>query len=248
MADDKSQNQSNNQAGQGGDGNGANNSNNNNAQNNGQGNNNQNANNQNNGGDKGNNGNEPMIPKSRLDEEVKARRDLEKWKADREKADQEAEQKRLEEQGKFKELADTEKKKREEIEAKFTRTSKVNALKLEAIKAGTLDADAVVALANLEDIKLSEDGSVDTASVTALIEGMKASKKYLFGEGNDNGNANNNTNIGANGGAPNNGSNTTPTFKRSQLSDPKFYKENRDAILQAQREGRIVDDITPKVS
>ena len=230
MADDKSQNQSNNQANtQGGDGNGANNSN-------------DNAN-QNQGGDKGNDGkgHEPMIPKSRLDEESTKRKELEKWKADREKADQEAEQKRLEEQGKFKELADKEKARADELETKYQKNAKVNALKLEAIKNGTLDADAVVALANLEEIKLSEDGSVDTTSVTAIIENMKANKKYLFGEG-----GNNNTNIGANGGAPNGGSNTTPTFKRSQLSDPKFYKDNRDAILQAQREGKIVDDVTPK--
>lgn len=232
MADDKDLNQGNNQAGtQGGDGNGANNDK-------------ANAN-QNQGGDKGNEGkgNEPMIPKSRLDEEVKARRDLEKWKADREKADQDAEQKRLAEQGKFKELADREKARADELELKYQTTAKVNALKLEAIKNGTLDADAVVALAKLEDIKLSEDGSVDTTSVTAIIENMKANKKYLFGDGNNN---SSNTNIGANGGAPNGGTNTTPTFKRSQLGDPKFYKENRDAILQAQREGKIVDDITPK--
>jgi len=185
---------------------------------------------------------EHMIPKSRLDEETQKRRDLEKWKSERELADQEAEKKRLEEQGKFKELADKEKARADELERKYQQTAKVNALKLEAIKNGTVDADAIVALTKLDDIKLSEDGSVDTASVQAIIENMKASKKYLFGGGD------NNTNIGSNGGAPNGGSNTTPTFKRSQLSDPKFYKDNRDAILQAQREGKIVDDVTPKSS
>jgi len=29
------------------------------------------------------------------------------------------------------------------------------------------------------------------------------------------------------------------TFTRSQIADPKFYRENRDEILSAQREGRI---------
>lgn len=194
------------------------------------------------GGTKGDTGaGEIMIPKSRLDEETTKRRDLEKWKSEREQADQEAEKKRLEEQGKFKELADKEKARADELEVKYQNTAKLNALKLEAIKNGTVDADAIVALTKLEDIKLSEDGSVDTTSVTAIIENLKANKKYLFGEGSKD-----NTNIGASGGAPNGGSNTTPTFKRSQLSDPKFYKENRDAILQAQREGKIVDDVTPK--
>lgn len=32
------------------------------------------------------------------------------------------------------------------------------------------------------------------------------------------------------------------TFKRSQLRDPAFYQANKDAILEAAREGRIVDD------
>lgn len=33
-----------------------------------------------------------------------------------------------------------------------------------------------------------------------------------------------------------------PTFKRSQLRDPAFFNTNRDAILQAQRDGRITND------
>ncbi|MBW3622705.1 MAG: hypothetical protein KY468_04770 [Armatimonadetes bacterium] len=32
-----------------------------------------------------------------------------------------------------------------------------------------------------------------------------------------------------------------PTFKRSQLRDIDFFQKNKDAILQAQREGRIVE-------
>ncbi len=33
------------------------------------------------------------------------------------------------------------------------------------------------------------------------------------------------------------------TFKRSQLRDPTFYAANKDAILKAAAEGRIVDDV-----
>lgn len=36
------------------------------------------------------------------------------------------------------------------------------------------------------------------------------------------------------------------TFKRSQLQDPKFYSENREAIMDAMHSGRIVDDINPR--
>lgn len=198
-----------------------------------------------NGADKGKDGEgkEIMIPKARFDEVNDQLKELKTWKETQEKEKAEAEKKRLEEQGKYKELAEKEKAKREEYEKKYARNAKMNALKLEAIKAGTVDADAVVALANLDEVTLSEDGSVDSTSVTSIIEKMKAGKKYLFGAGNG---GDDKKNIGADGGAPDGGSNTTPTFKRSQLLDPKFYKENRDKILQAQREGKIVDDVNPQ--
>lgn len=185
---------------------------------------------------------EIMIPKARFDEVNDQLKELKTWKEKQEAEKAEAEKKRLEEQGKYKEVAEKEKQKREEAEKRYSRNAKMNALKLEAIKAGTVDADAVVALANLEEVTLTEDGSVDSTSVTAIIEKMKAGKKYLFGTGGEG----EKKNIGADGGAPQDGSNTTPTFKRSQLLDPKFYKDNRDKILQAQREGKILDDVSPQ--
>jgi hypothetical protein len=45
--------------------------------------------------------------------------------------------------------------------------------------------------------------------------------------------------------APNIDGNTpnvaAPTFTLAQISDPTFYRANRDAILAAQRDGRITD-------
>lgn len=35
-----------------------------------------------------------------------------------------------------------------------------------------------------------------------------------------------------------------PVFKRSQLSDAKFFQKNKVAIMKAHREGRIIDDIS----
>jgi hypothetical protein len=34
-----------------------------------------------------------------------------------------------------------------------------------------------------------------------------------------------------------------PSFKRSQLQDERFYRENEKQILEAVREGRIIDDM-----
>lgn len=182
---------------------------------------------------------EHMIPKSRLDEEVAKRKELEKWRADREKADQDAEAKRLADEGKYKEIAEKADARAKEAEAKFQREAKLNALRLEATKAGTVDVDAVVALTKLDDIVVSEDGTIDTKSVSSIIDTMKEQKGYLFGTKQG-------STVGVSGGAPQGGATTTPTFTRSQISNTEFYQKNRADILQAQREGKIVDDISPK--
>jgi hypothetical protein len=134
-----------------------------------------------------------------------------------------------------------EKTEKAELQSKYERSAKASALKLEAVQAGTVDADAVLALTNLDEVKLLEDGSIDPQSVKTVIENLKSSKAYLFGEGGKP-----NVNIGNNGGAPNGGNSQTPYFKRSQLRDSTFYAENKTEIMKAVREGRIIDDITPK--
>lgn len=196
----------------------------------------------NNGDNKGGDGkDETTIPKHRFDE---VNSELQKYKKaeEKRKAEQaEAEKKRLEDEGKIKELLEKEKSEKAELQTKYERSAKANALKVEALKQGTVDADAVVALSNLDDVELSEDGSVNTQTVTAVIEKLKSEKAYLFGEGGSN-----NTTIGNKGGAPNGGSSQTPYFKRSQLRDSKFYEENKTEIMKAVREGRIIDDINPK--
>ena len=44
------------------------------------------------------------------------------------------------------------------------------------------------------------------------------------------------------GGARGQGTASPVTFSRSQLRDPRFYADNKDAILAAAREGRITND------
>ena len=182
-------------------------------------------------------GNEPMIPKSRFDEVNKEMQRLRKAEEERTAKDAEAETQRLTEQGKFKDIAEKEKAKRIEAEAKANRSARVFALKAEAMKKGAVDADTVVAIANLDNIKVSEDGTIDDSSVTAIVDGLVKEKAFLFGKSNSN-----NTNIGEDGGAGEGNNNNKTTYKTSQLRDRDFYTKNRDDILQAQKEGRIVDD------
>jgi len=158
-------------------------------------------------------------------------------KEEREKKEKEEEEKRLAEQGKFKELAESKDKEIEALKGNYTREKKVNALQAEAMKLGAVDLDAVVKLANMDGVKLSEDGSIDQASVTQVVNDLKTGKGYLFAEGG-------NPNIGSEGGAPSGNNNGTPTFKRSQLRDHEFYKAHEKEIEQANREGKIIDDLS----
>lgn len=159
-----------------------------------------------------------------------------KEKEERERKEKEDADARLAEQGKFKELAESKDKEIEALKGNFSREKKVNALQAEAMKLGAVDLDAVVRLANLDNVKLSEDGSLDADSVKTTLENLKAEKSYLFAEGGKN-------NIGSEGGAPA-GNSGTPSFKRSQLRDHEFYKAHEKEIEQANREGKIIDDLS----
>lgn len=151
-----------------------------------------------------------------------------------------AEKKRLEEEGKWKELAD---KREAELKAKdeaIATERKSNALKLAAQAAGAKNTDTISKLVDASKIEVDADGNIKAESVTALLDGLKTTEPYLFGEAVK---AADNAGAG-NGGAGEGGSGGgTPTFYRSQLSDSKFYADNRAEILKAEAAGAIKDDI-----
>ncbi len=151
----------------------------------------------------------------------------------------EAEKKAAEEQGKWKELAEAKEKELADMKTQRVADAKRNAIKDAASKLGAQNADTVSKLIDSEKIEVGEDGAVKAESVTALLEGLKTEQPYLFGASQQQQNAGN-----AGGGAPAGGSGGgTQTFYRSQLQSSKFYSDNRDAILAAERAGAIVDDI-----
>lgn len=179
-----------------------------------------------------------VIPKSSYEVVAEkyrtAKAELEKLKAEQEKAEKE----QLEEQGKFKELAEKSSQELQTLKDNYNLEKKTNALKVKALELGTVDVEAVVKLANLDDLVLTDDGQVEEDSVNKVLEVLKSSKSYLFGEPKK-------VTVGSEGGTPEGGT-EIKEFRRSQLKDPKFYEENKEAILTAQAQGRIIDDITPK--
>lgn len=153
-----------------------------------------------------------------------------------------AEEERLKKQGEFEKLAEAEKQKRESLEKSYSRERKVNALKLAAIQSGTIDPEAVATLANIESITVSEDGTIDASTVKTVVDSLKKEKPYLFGAQGNGAQPPKKPDVGNSGGGAPGGGEGGKTFYRSQLSDSKFYQENRKDILEAAREGRIVDD------
>ena len=146
-----------------------------------------------------------------------------------------AEEEKLKEQQKWQELA--EKREAELTEAR-TQNQKLavdNKLSAALAGAGAVDVDAALKLIDRSTIKVGDDGTV--SGVDEAINGLKESKQYLF------------TKQSVTVGSPSNpaptGPTATKTFKRSDLQDSKFYKENRDDILAAMRAGTIIDDVTP---
>lgn len=204
----------------------------------------------------GGNGAPDFNPESLTQEQINAV--LEKnpliWKSDRiaglrekagkyDKAEsdrQAAEAKALEDQGKFKELSEKQATEITDLKTKLQNSTVNQALTNKLAPLGVVDLDAALALVDRSKITVGDDGAI--TGLDEAIEALKTGKAYLFNtEGGG-------TNGGKPVGTPSNpgnggGTSTTPTFKRSQLSDPKFYQEHRDDILKAQAEGKIEDDL-----
>lgn len=170
------------------------------------------------------------VPYDRFKEVNDQKAALEKWKADREKADAEAEAKKLADQGKHKELADQKAKEAEEAKSSLNSYIKTSELKVAGLQAGCLDPDTLAKVVDLTSIEV-KDGKVDAASIKAIVEKAKTEKPYLFGEAKK-------PDMGGQGGAPQGGGKPV-TYTREQLRDAKFFQEHRDDIMKAMAEGRI---------
>lgn len=143
------------------------------------------------------------------------------------KAEEEA---KLTEQEKLqKRLAELERKEAEYQQILQARTLEYE-VKLQASRLGVVDPEAAYRLLDVKQIEFDDDGK--PTNLEKVLKELVAQKPYLV----------------VSGGTP---SPTNPAqgrvsgqqvFTRSQLRDPKFFAANREAIMQAMREGRILED------
>lgn len=100
---------------------------------------------------------------------------------------EEFQQKTLQEQGNWKDLAEKAQKKNAELAAELKTTKGKFALKTvsdqlstEALKLGCIDTDALIKLADLGALDVDEDFRVDGESLKSLLAEMQKNKPFLF--------------------------------------------------------------------
>lgn len=160
-----------------------------------------------------------------LNERAKKAELLEKEKAD-------AEDKALEGAKEFKQLAEKVKKERDEIQQRFAQSLQDNRILSEASKIGVVDLDTVLKLIDRSSIQTDASGQV--MGVEAAVQQLLAAKPFLKGKAG--------VTIGAAVGPSADAIAGPKKFKKSQLSDPAFYRENEKDIMKAYMAGLIEDD------
>jgi hypothetical protein len=156
------------------------------------------------------------------------------------KQQSDAENARLAEEGKHKELAEKTGKENASLREQL-KTSTVNqAMTNKLVGMGVVDLDAALKLVDRSNVSVDDSGNV--TGVDQALEALKTGKAYLFtgqpGQPQQ-------PKIGGPTN-PNNGGNQ-PTgvqkFKRSQLADREFYNANKAEIIKAVAAGMIEDDL-----
>jgi hypothetical protein len=150
------------------------------------------------------------------------------------KQEQEQE-KQLEEQKRFEELAQKRAEENEQLKSRIKEMQVSQALTSKLVPEGIVDIEAALKLADTGSLEISDDGKVK--GVDEVISSLKENKAYLFNN-KSSGGSGNPTNPANEGG-----SSGPAKFKRSQLSDRKFYEEHREDILTAQKAGLIENDL-----
>lgn len=155
-------------------------------------------------------------------------------------AQAQADEKALEDQKKFEELATKRGEEVTSLKTQLQNTRIDQALTNKLVPGGVVDLEAALKLIDRSKVQIDDNGNV--SGIDEVIESLKTEKAYLFNKSGGSNDPNlgtpSNNNGGEGGGAPS-------KFKRSQLKDPKFYADNREEILKAMRAGLIEDDITP---
>jgi len=170
---------------------------------------------------------ERLYKHKRFDQLRNEAKKAKEYEEEKKKADEE----RLKAQGEFQKLAEQKDQELQQLREQ-TKTERLNSRILtEAMGAGAVDPDAVLALVDKSKITYGEDGQI--SGVKEAVEALLAQKQYLLANKK-----------GASVGSGTNPPNLdTATFTMSQIKDPVFYQANREAIQKASREGRIRNDL-----
>lgn len=147
------------------------------------------------------------------------------------------EEKSLEQQKKYQELAEKRGNENTQLKEQLKNMSIDQALTTKLAGEGVVDLDGALRLADRNKVEVSEDGSVK--GVDDVVKALKEDRSYLFT--NESGTPKKVGSPSAQGGE---GGEAPKKFKRSQLRDPKFYKEHEKEIEEAARNGLIEDDLT----
>ncbi len=163
------------------------------------------------------------IPKYRFDEVSGELQKLKAEKEEREKKDKEAEDKRLAEQGQYKELLT---KREEELKGKDAtiRTLKIqNAVERAASKAGAIDTEAVLKLVDASKIKEDKEGNL--TGVDEAVKELLEAKPFLKGSGNSP------ANVGGGSNPATPAGNKKPiSWVRERWADPKWTREKHEDL------------------
>ena len=153
-----------------------------------------------------------------------------------EKAQSEAEEKRLAEAKKFEELANKRAEERDQATTKLQTAIQDNRIITEATKIGVVDIETVLKLVDRAGITVDANGSI--TGVTEAIQALVTAKPFLKGKA-----------TGPIGSATNPGADndmSAKKFKLSQIQDPAFYREHEKDILNAYKAGLVEDDMHPR--
>lgn len=167
---------------------------------------------------------EIQIPKSRFDEVNREKKELAAKLA-------ELETKKAEEEGNWKQLAETRAQELEDVKNRYKKSNLENSLIQESVKYNPHDVNAIMRFIDTDKV-VDETGEVNPTALSSELQRIKTEMPYLF-KPETASNAGN-----SQGGNPSNVGGVI--YKESQLKDSVFVAQNIKDIKQAQKEGRIL--------
>lgn len=142
--------------------------------------------------------------------------------------EEEAKKKKLEEDKKFEELLEIERKEKEALKEKLASQKVEVAIQMEAVKMGIVDPEVASKLVNRDLIKMTETG--EPLGVAEAVKSLAETKPYLIGKNK------------ANLGGPNPSGDQGVKIKLSDIQNADYYAKHKEEVDQAMRTGNVEFD------